>query len=149
MSLSRRPTRWSDRPFGIGATTRPSTYYARKRRWPSARATSDTALAEQIRRAPAANYGVYGARRVWEQLGRGGVRVARCTVERLMRAESYVECAVAARGIPPPRSRPLLVRRTWCSASSLRPGAHLERGRARTSARPGQRPLIKTAVQRP
>ncbi len=32
-----------------------------------------------------ANFGVYGARKVWRQLGREGVLVARCTVERLMR----------------------------------------------------------------
>ena len=32
-----------------------------------------------------ANYGVYGARKVWRQLNREGVVVARCTVERLMR----------------------------------------------------------------
>jgi putative transposase len=31
------------------------------------------------------NYGVYGARKVWRQLRREGVRVARCSVERLMR----------------------------------------------------------------
>ena len=31
------------------------------------------------------NFGVYGARKVWRQLGREGVYVARCTVERLMR----------------------------------------------------------------
>jgi transposase InsO family protein len=30
-------------------------------------------------------FGVYGARKVWRQLGREGVAVARCTVERLMR----------------------------------------------------------------
>jgi putative transposase len=35
----------------------------------------------------AANYGVYGARKVWRQLQREGVPVARCTVERLMRAD--------------------------------------------------------------
>jgi hypothetical protein len=33
------------------------------------------------------NYGVYGARKVWAQLNREGIEVARCTVERLMRAE--------------------------------------------------------------
>ena len=33
------------------------------------------------------NFGVYGARKVWRQLHRQGVRVARCTVERLMRLE--------------------------------------------------------------
>jgi putative transposase len=31
------------------------------------------------------NYSVYGARKVWRQLNREGIRVARCTVERLMR----------------------------------------------------------------
>jgi len=38
-----------------------------------------------IARVHAANYGVYGARKVWHQLHRDGVGVARCTVERLMR----------------------------------------------------------------
>ena len=33
----------------------------------------------------AANYGVYGPRKVWLALNRAGVPVARCTVERLMR----------------------------------------------------------------
>ena len=40
---------------------------------------------EQIRRVHAVNFGVYGARKVWRQLGREGTGVARCTVERLMR----------------------------------------------------------------
>jgi putative transposase len=33
----------------------------------------------------AAHFGVYGARKVWLQLNREGVEVARCTVQRLMR----------------------------------------------------------------
>lgn len=41
---------------------------------------------ESIRQVHAANFGVYGARKVWRQLGREGIAVARCTVERLMRA---------------------------------------------------------------
>ncbi len=40
---------------------------------------------EQIRRVHEANFGVYGARKIWRQLGREGIAVARCTVERLMR----------------------------------------------------------------
>ena len=36
-------------------------------------------------RVHAAHYGVYGARKVWLQLNREGIPVARCTVERLMR----------------------------------------------------------------
>jgi putative transposase len=34
------------------------------------------------------NYGVYGARKVWRQLRREGIEVARCTVERLMRHQN-------------------------------------------------------------
>lgn len=40
----------------------------------------------EIRRVWDENFGVYGAEKVWRQLGREGVGVARCTVERLMRA---------------------------------------------------------------
>ncbi len=39
----------------------------------------------KIRRVFHVNYGVYGARKVWRQLHREGITVARCTVERLMR----------------------------------------------------------------
>jgi putative transposase len=42
-------------------------------------------LVVEIRRVFHANYGVYGARKVWRQLHREGITVARCTVERLMR----------------------------------------------------------------
>jgi putative transposase len=68
----------------------PSTYHAHvaQRADPakaSARNKQDQMLMEQIRRVHAANFGVYGARKVWRQLGREGIVVARCTVERLMR----------------------------------------------------------------
>ena len=68
----------------------PSTYHAHvaERADPakaSARVRRDLALMERIRRVHEANFGVYGARKVWRQLGREGVVVARCTVERLMR----------------------------------------------------------------
>jgi len=62
----------------------PSTYYARTRS-PSARAIRDQELKAEIARVHAANFGVYGARKVWRQLHREGIAVARCTVERLMR----------------------------------------------------------------
>jgi len=39
----------------------------------------------QIQRVWEQNFRVYGARKVWKQLNREGVTVARCTVERLMR----------------------------------------------------------------
>lgn len=70
---------------GHGLKIAASTYYKAKAMPPSARAVSDARLSEQIRRVHAANYGVYGARKVWRQLRRDGVDVARCTVERLMR----------------------------------------------------------------
>jgi putative transposase len=68
-----------------GCQIAPSSYYAAKSRPASARAVRDTQLAAQIRRVHAENFGVYGADKLWRQLNREGVRVARCTVERLMR----------------------------------------------------------------
>ena len=44
----------------------------------------DEALKTAHQRVHAANYGVYGARKVWLTLNREGIAVARCTVERLM-----------------------------------------------------------------
>ena len=69
----------------------PSTYHAHVavRRDParaSARGRRDAELRSKIARVHAENFGVYGVRKVWRQLGREGVAVARCTVERLMRA---------------------------------------------------------------
>lgn len=64
----------------------PSTYYAAKVRPPSARAVRDEGLKPEIQRVYRESYdGVYGARKVWKQLDREGIPVARCTVERLMR----------------------------------------------------------------
>jgi putative transposase len=62
----------------------PSTYYQHRRRRPSARAVRDARLKAEIRRVHQDNFGVYGARKVWRQLHREGITVARCTVERLM-----------------------------------------------------------------
>ena len=53
----------------------------------SARSRRDSELRPQIRRVWESNFGVYGARKVWRQLHREGIGVARCTVERLMRQE--------------------------------------------------------------
>jgi len=52
----------------------------------SARARRDEELRVEIRRVWDAHFQVYGPRKVWRQLRREGVRVARCTVRRLMRA---------------------------------------------------------------
>lgn len=68
----------------------PSTYHAHaaRRTDPTrlpARAQRDLVLTADIRRVFDANFGVYGVRKVWRQLGREGKDVARCTVARLMR----------------------------------------------------------------
>jgi len=64
----------------------PSTYYATTTRPASARSRRDEELTTLIKQIHADNYGVYGARKIWHELHRRGVRAARCTVERLMRA---------------------------------------------------------------
>lgn len=50
------------------------------------RARRDDEIREQIKRVHDASFGLYGSRKVWHQMRRGGVEVAKCTVERLMRA---------------------------------------------------------------
>jgi putative transposase len=62
----------------------PSTYYDQVNREPGRRQLRDEELKTHIQRIHAANYGVYGARKVWLALNREGIAVARCTVERLM-----------------------------------------------------------------
>ena len=69
----------------------PSTYYEHKAREadPSrlpARTRRDAGLRVQIERVWNEHFRVYGARKVWRQMHREGIPVARCTVERLMKA---------------------------------------------------------------
>jgi len=105
----------------------PSTYYAhvRARREPatrSSRTKRDEVLATEVRRVWEANRGVYGGRKVWRQLRREDVAVARCTVQRLMRD---LGLAGAVRGrrprttIPPEAAeRPVdLVQREFTAAA--------------------------------
>jgi putative transposase len=91
-------------------------YYAAKTRPASTRSVRDEVLKAEIVRVFAANFGVYGARKVWRQLRREGVAVARCTVERLM---SGLGLSGAVRG---------KVRRTTVPAEvAARPGDLVER----------------------
>ncbi|MCX5233041.1 IS3 family transposase [Streptomyces sp. NBC_00233] len=63
-----------------------STFYdAARRPAVTVRTEREETLKREIARVHAANFGVYGARKVWLQLNREGMSVARCTVERLMR----------------------------------------------------------------
>lgn len=67
-----------------GVQIAPSTFYEWRDKLPTAREQRDAALLVEIERVHKANFGVYGARKVWLQLNREGIAVARCTVERLM-----------------------------------------------------------------
>ena len=71
----------------------PSTYYEHKSRQIdpsrlSAHVQRDGELTGSIHRVWEENFRVYGARKVWRQLHRDGIPVARCTVERLIRRDN-------------------------------------------------------------
>ncbi len=110
-------------PISAVVPIAPSTYYAHKAwqanpRLRSGRAQRDAWLKDQIRRVRDENFAVYGAYKVWRQLNREGIAVARCTVERLMR-ELGLRGAVRGRAFttttcPDPTPRPAdLVNRTF------------------------------------
>lgn len=73
----------------LGTKIAPATYYEHRSRQPTSREVRDEDLKPRISAVHAANYGVYGARKVWLTLNRqrsqGEAPIARCTVERLMR----------------------------------------------------------------
>jgi putative transposase len=103
-----------------GCPIAPSSYYAvraaQRRRSP--RVERDEHLSHEIRRVHAQNFGVYGARKVWLALNREGVAVARCTVERLMRALGLIGarrgCRVRTTRTDPAAARPVdLVQRRF------------------------------------
>jgi len=114
-----------------GVPIAPRTYWARKTRPPSRRALADAALTEILagiyepgergRRRPES---LYGSLKMWEHLRRQGIGVARCTVERLMRANGWrgVTRARKARTTIPDLAHtraPDLVQRNFAAA---RPG---------------------------
>ena len=79
----------------------------------SARARRDTILSPEIQRVWEANLRVYGADKVWRQMNREGIAIARCTVERLMkrlglagaRRGKTVRTTVPDPALPCPRDR--------------------------------------------
>jgi putative transposase len=75
---------WGVEPICAQLPIAPQTYYAARSRPRSARAVSDEELKPEILRVWDENYRVYGAPKIWTQLNREGIGVARCTVERLM-----------------------------------------------------------------
>jgi putative transposase len=114
-----------------GVPIAPGTYWARRSRPPSRRALRDQALTEILagiyepgangRRKPES---LYGSCKMWEHLNRQGVTVARCTVQRLMRANGWRGVTRARKvrtTVPDPAHTraPDLVRRNFKAA---RPG---------------------------
>jgi len=100
----------------------PSTYYAAKKREQekTAREIRDEYLKKEIMRVwedRRIGRKKYGARKVWRQLNREGIAVARCTVERLMRELGIF-------GVRPRRKKP---RTTIPAAFGQRPADLLER----------------------
>ena len=71
------------REHGVGIA--PNTYHVAKKRPPSPRSVRDEELTIEIHRVFDENLFVYGADKIWAQLNRENIGVARCTVERLMR----------------------------------------------------------------
>lgn len=100
-----------------GVQIAPSTYYAHQTRPPSSRAIRDVELTEEIKHVHTENLGVYGARKVHAELNRKGQRVARCTVERLMKVAGL-------RGIPREKTRKTTHGE---GAETPRPADHVER----------------------
>ena len=118
--------RWGVEPICTVLRVAPSTYYAAKGRSPSRRAVEDARLKAQIRRVYDEHYAVYGAEKVWRQLGREGVTVGRDRVARLMR-ELGLAGATRARATrttrPAARAQALpadLVRRDFTAAQPNR-----------------------------
>jgi putative transposase len=77
------------------------------------RARRDDDLMPQVRRVWEANMQVYGADKVWHQMNREGIEVARCTVERLMkrlglagvRRGKVVRTTIPDKAVPCPQDR--------------------------------------------
>ena len=123
--IDARKGRWGVEPICRTLQFAPATYYAAKTRPPCARQVRDEQLKPEISRVFAENFAVYGADKVWAQLNREGNRVARCTVERLMRR-------------PGPPGRP--------AGPGLEADDHRRR-HARPTGRPGRPPVQRVGRQ--
>ncbi len=84
--------RWGIEPICAQLPIAPATYYAARGRAPSARTLRDRQLCPEILRVFEENLCVYGADKVWDQLNKDGISVARCTVERLMAVMGLEGC---------------------------------------------------------
>ena len=109
--------RWGVEPICRVLQFAPSTYYAATSRRPSARKLRDGELKVAIRRVWEEHRCLYGADKVWAQLKREERRVARCTVERLMRQ-------LGLRGVLRGKAR---VRTTFGDETARRPADLVQR----------------------
>ena len=115
--ISAHKARWGVEPICRVLQVAPATYYAAVSRPPSARSVRDDTLKAAITRVWQEHRGVYGADKVWAQLRREGIPVARCTVERLMRV-------LGLRGVVRGRTS---VRTTLGDAAAERPADLVQR----------------------
>jgi transposase InsO family protein len=60
-----------------------------------ARARRDDEFKEHIKRVHKESFGLYGSRKVWRQMRREGIKVAKCTVERLSYTQRLAEANLA------------------------------------------------------
>ena len=115
--IDSRKSIWGVQPICRVLQFAPSTYYAAKARPASPRSLRDETIKQEIARVYEENYSVYGARKIWHQLGREGFCVARCTIERLM----------AALGIKGARRGRGFIRTTISDELAMRPKDLVER----------------------
>jgi transposase InsO family protein len=104
-----------------GVKIAPNTYWVARKRPPSARAVRDEQLKIHIGRVWSENLFVYGAAKVWAQLNNEGIRVARCTVERLMRDMGLSGARRGRAWRPRPTAdTPMTGHQTWSTGGSPR-----------------------------
>ena len=115
--IDSRKSIWGVQPICRVLQFAPSTYYAAKARPASPRSLRDETIKQEIARVYEENYSVYGARKIWHQLGREGFYIARCTIERLM----------AALGIKGARRGRGFIRTTISDELAMRPKDLVER----------------------
>ena len=77
--------RWGVEPICTALQVAPSTYYAARRRAPSARAVSDAVMMQVLMALWVANRKVYGAHKLWKAARRAGHDIGRDQTARLMR----------------------------------------------------------------
>ena len=123
--IDRQRERYGVEPMCAVLPIAPATYFRHKRCQAdpdqrSQRAQRDAWLTTQIQRVWDENFGVYGVRKVWRQLMRENIAVARCTVERLMQ-QMGLQGTVRGRTFKTTIAQDGAVRRrTWSTASSWR-----------------------------